>query len=393
MKGIIYMDNSATTPVNPEVAETMIPYLHDLFENPSSLYKKARERKEDITRARQQIAEIIGADPLEIYFTSGGTESDNWALISGAVSNINKGRHILVSPIEHHAVINSCKFLEKSGFEIEYLPVDKYGFVDCDYIISRIRPDTIMISVMMANNEIGVLEPIAQIGRIAREYGIVFHTDAVQAFGKLPINVKELNVDMMSVSGHKFNGPKGTGFLYIGKNINIEPYMHGGHQEHNMRAGTENVAGIMGISKAAEVAYDSMESNVRKEKKMQEYMIRRVLSEIPYSKLNGPMRERLCNNMNFSFRFVDGETLLLMLDSYGICASTGSACNSESKDASHVLQAIGLTPDYLMNSIRFSISSDNTIEEIDFVVEKLKEIVYNIRSKSTEYEEYSKLHG
>ncbi len=387
-KKIIYMDNAATTPVKREVLNAMMPYFTEKFGNPSSIYGISSENKRDITVARDIIAKAINTDSANIYFTAGGSESDNWALKAAAEAYGNKGKHIITSKIEHHAILHTCEYLEKHGFEITYLDVDENGIVDLKQLEESIRPDTILISVMFANNEIGTIEPISEIGSIAKKHGVLFHTDAVQAFTQIPIDVEKLNIDMMSASGHKINGPKGIGFLYIRKGVKIRSFVHGGAQERSRRAGTENVPGIIGMAKAAELAVSDLEERTAKEIDIRNHIIERISKEIPFAKLNGDRDRRLPNNINFSFRFIEGESMLIMLDSNGICASSGSACTSGALDPSHVLLAIGLPHEIAHGSLRLTISDETTIEEADFVVDKLKEIVKRLREMSPLYEDF-----
>lgn len=387
-KKIIYMDNAATTPVKREVLNAMMPYFTEKFGNPSSIYGISSENKRDITVARDIIAKAINTDSANIYFTAGGSESDNWALKAAAEAYGNKGKHIITSKIEHHAILHTCEYLEKHGFEITYLDVDENGIVDLKQLEESIRPDTILISVMFANNEIGTIEPISEIGSIAKKHGVLFHTDAVQAFTQIPIDVEKLNIDMMSASGHKINGPKGIGFLYIRKGVKIRSFVHGGAQERSRRAGTENVPGIIGMAKAAELAVSDLEERTAKEIDIRNHIIERISKEIPFAKLNGDRDRRLPNNINFSFRFIEGESMLIMLDSNGICASSGSACTSGALDPSHVLLAIGLPHEIAHGSLRLTISDETTIEEADFVVDKLKEIAKRLREMSPLYEDF-----
>ena len=389
-KKIIYMDNAATTPVKPEVLDAMLPYFTEKFGNPSSIYSISSQNKKDITTARETIAKAINTDTANIYFTAGGSESDNWALKATAEAYANKGRHIITSKIEHHAILHTCDYLEKRGYEITYIDVDENGFVDLKQLEEAIRPDTILISIMFANNEIGTIEPIAEIGKIAKEHGVLFHTDAVQAFTQVPIDVEEMNIDMLSVSGHKINGPKGIGFLYIRKGVKIRSFVHGGAQERSRRAGTENVPGIIGLAKATEIAVGNMKERTAKEIEVRNHIIERVMNEIPYTRLNGDRERRLPNNINFSFQFIEGESMLIMLDSFGICASSGSACTSGALDPSHVLLAIGLPHEIAHGSLRLTISEDTTMEDADFVVDKLKGIVERFRSMSPLYEDFVK---
>ncbi|MCD2491540.1 cysteine desulfurase NifS [Lacrimispora sp. NSJ-141] len=388
MEQLIYLDNAATTKVNPKVLDAMLPYFSEKFGNPSSVYGFASGNKQAITEARETIAEILGADSSEIYFTGGGSEADNWALKAAADAYGEKGKHIITTKIEHHAILHTGEYLESKGFDVTYLDVDEDGVVDMEQLKSSIRPDTILISVMFANNEIGTMEPIAEIGRLAKEKGILFHTDAVQAFGHVPIKVDEMGIDMLSASGHKLNGPKGVGFLYIRKGVKIRSFIHGGAQERKRRAGTENVPGIVGLGAAARICADTMEERDRKESELRDYLIERVMKEIPYTRLNGHRTKRLPNNANFSFQFVEGESMLIMLDMAGICASSGSACTSGSLDPSHVLLAIGLPHEIAHGSLRLTLGDDTTKEQIDYVVEKLKEIVEKLRSMSPLYEDF-----
>lgn len=390
MERLIYLDNAATTKTAPEVVEAMLPYFTEHFGNPSSVYGFAAANKEVITRQREIIADTLGAKSNEIYFTAGGSESDNWALIATAEAYASKGKHLITSKIEHHAILHTCEYLEKKGFEVTYLDVDENGIVDLEQLKSAIREDTILISIMYANNEIGTIQPIREIGAIAHEHGILFHTDAVQAFGQVPINVDEDQIDMLSASGHKLNGPKGIGFLYIRKGVKIRSFIHGGAQERRRRAGTENVPGIVGFGKAVERAVSTMEARTKKERELRDYLIERIEKEIPYCRLNGDRTKRLPNNVDFSFRFIEGESLLIMLDMKGICASSGSACTSGSLDPSHVLLAIGLPHEIAHGSLRMTLSEETTKEDLDYVVENLKEIVSNLRSMSPLYEDFVK---
>ena len=393
MDRLIYLDNAATTKTAPEVVEAMLPYFTEKFGNPSSVYSFAASNKEDIICQRERIAEVLGANANEIYFTAGGSESDNWALKATAEAYQDKGNHIITTKIEHHAILHTGEYLEKRGFEVTYLDVDEEGKVKLEDLKAAIRPTTILISVMYANNEIGTIEPIKEIGEIAHEHGILFHTDAVQAFGQVPINVDECHIDMLSASGHKLNGPKGIGFLYIRKGVKIRSFVHGGSQERKRRAGTENVPGIIGLGTAVKRAADTMEDRAKKETQLRDYLIERVLAEIPYCKLNGHRTDRLPNNANFSFRFIEGESLLIMLDMKGICGSSGSACTSGSLDPSHVLLAIGLPHEIAHGSLRLTLNEEITKEEIDYVVESLKEIVSRLRSMSPLYEDFIKKQG
>ncbi|MDD6405374.1 MAG: cysteine desulfurase NifS [Clostridiales bacterium] len=388
MDKIIYLDHAATTPVRPEVLDAMLPYFTEKYGNPSGIYTFASKNRNDVNAARDIIASSIGAKPEEIYFTGGGSESDNWALKSVAEAYGNKGKHIITTKIEHHAILHTCEYLQKRGYEVTYLDVDERGVVDISSLKAAIRPDTILISVMFANNEIGTIEPVREIGRLAKSHGIIFHTDAVQAYGQLPIDVDDLNIDMLSSSGHKFNGPKGVGFLYVRSGIRIGSFIHGGQQERGRRAGTENVPGIIGIGKAAEIAISSLDERMVKETHLRDHLIKRLISEIPYTRLNGHESRRLPNNVNVSFQFIEGETILIMLDMAGICASAGSACTSGSVDPSHVLTAIGLPSEIAHGSVRFTLGYENTMEEIDYVADRVVEIVEKLRNMSPMYQDF-----
>lgn len=390
MTDFIYLDNAATTKTAPQVVEAMLPYFTENYGNPSSIYSLGSRAKEAVTGARERIAGTLGAKNNEIYFTGGGSEADNWALIATAEAYGAKGKHLITSKIEHHAVLHTCSYLEKRGYEVTYVDVDENGILKLDELRRAIRPDTILISVMFANNEIGTIQPIEEIGEIAKEKGILFHTDAVQAYGHLPIDVDAMHIDMLSASGHKFHGPKGIGFLYIRTGLKIRSFLHGGQQERGRRAGTENVTGIVGIGKAAELAFSRMEENKKKEQALRDYLIKRIGEEIPYCRLNGDAKNRLSNNVNYSFQFIEGESLLIMLDMKGICASSGSACTSGSLDPSHVLLAIGLPHEIAHGSLRLTVSAGNTMEEMDRTVEGIKEIVEKLRNMSPLYEDFIK---
>ena len=390
MSDLIYLDHAATTAVHPDVLKEMLPYFTDKFGNPSSVYGFAANNKNKLTEARETIAGALGAKPEEIYFTAGGSESDNWALKCTAEAYGVHGGHIITTKIEHHAILHTCKYLQNRGYDVTYLDVDENGLIDLNTLEAAIRPDTFLISIMFANNEIGTIEPIKEIGEIAHRHGILFHTDAVQAVGHIPIHVDEMNIDMLSASGHKFNGPKGIGFLYIKKGLKLKSFIHGGQQERGRRAGTENVPGIVGIAKACEIAMTEMEKRMKKETELRDYLIERILKEIPYTRLNGHSRKRLPNNVNISFQFVEGESILIMLDMAGICASSGSACTSGSVDPSHVLLAIGLPHEIAHGSLRLTIGYENTKEEMDTVVDNLKRIITNLRNMSPLYEDYVK---
>ena len=387
---MIYLDNAATTKTAPEVVDAMLPYFSEYYGNASTIYSLGAESKKAMDHARQTIADSLGAKPEEIYFTAGGSESDNWALKATAEAYASKGKHIITTKIEHHAILHTCEYLEKRGFEITYLNVDRDGLISLDELKAAIRPDTILISVMFANNEIGTIEPIAEIGEIAKEHGVLFHTDAVQAYAQVPINVDEMHIDMLSASGHKLNGPKGIGFLYIRKGVKIRSFVHGGAQERSRRAGTENIPGIVGLGAAVERAMRIMDSKTQREIELRDYLIGRLESEIPHCWLNGHRTKRLPNNINFSFLFIEGESMLIMLDMKGICASSGSACTSGSLDPSHVLLAIGLKHEEAHGSLRLTLSEDSTKEEMDIVAEEVKKIVQRLRDMSPLYEDFLK---
>lgn len=390
MAKTIYLDNAATTMVNPKVVDAMMPFFTEYYGNPSSIYSFAGKAKEAVEDARAAIAGILGAKTEEIYFTGGGSESDNWALKATAEMYGSKGKHIITSSIEHHAILHTCDYLEKQGFEITYVGVDENGRIKLDELKEAIRPDTILISVMAANNEIGTIQPLKEIGAIAKEHGILFHTDAVQAFAHIPINVDEMNIDMLSASGHKINGPKGIGIMYIRKGVKIGSFIHGGAQERKRRAGTHNVPGIVGMGMAAKIATEEMQERMAYECKLRDHLIERVLTEIPYSRLNGDRTNRLPNNTSFCFRFIEGESMLILLDQAGICGSSGSACTSGSLDPSHVLLAIGLPHEIAHGSLRLTLSEQTTMEEIDYTVDELKKIIERLRSMSPLYEDFVK---
>ena len=390
-KKVIYLDHAATTATRPEVLEAMLPYFTENYGNPSSIYELGSKNKQIVTESREIIGKALGTDAQNIYFTAGGSEADNWALVATAEAFKNKGNHIITSKIEHHAILHTCEYLEKErGFEVTYVDVDEHGILKLDELKKAIRPTTILITVMFANNEIGTIQPVKEIGAIAHEHGILFHTDAVQAFGQIPIDVDAMNIDMLSGSGHKLNGPKGIGFLYIRKGVKIRSFIHGGAQERKRRAGTENVPGIVGLGKAVEIAVRTMDERIKKETELRDYLIGRILKEIPYTRLNGDSEKRLPNNANFSFQFIEGESLLIMLDMAGICGSSGSACTSGSLDPSHVLLAIGLPHEIAHGSLRLTLGEDNTKEEMDYVVEKVKGIVERLRYMSPLYEDFIK---
>jgi cysteine desulfurase len=387
---MIYLDNAATTKTAPEVVEAMLPYFSNNYGNASSIYDFGAQSKEAIDTARETIAHFLGAQNNEIYFTGSGTEADNWAVKAVAEAYQEKGNNIITSKIEHHAILHSCEYLEKYGLEITYLDVDEQGVVRLDQLQKAIRPTTILISIMFANNEIGTIEPIKEIGQIAKQNDILFHTDAVQAFGQVPIQVDELGIDMLSASGHKINGPKGVGLLYIRKGIKIRSFIHGGAQERKRRAGTENVPGIVGLAKAVEQAMESMPERTAKERELRDYLLTRIQKEIPYTRINGSIKNRLPNNANFCFQFIEGESLLIMLDMEGICGSSGSACTSGSLDPSHVLLAIGLPHEIAHGSLRLTLGADITKEDVDITVEAVKKIVQQLREMSPLYEDFLK---
>lgn len=384
----VYMDNAATTRVTEPVFEAMRPYLCEVYGNPSSVHAFGREALGALDRARAQVAQALGAQPSEIYFTGCGTEADNWAIRGAAYARKGKGNHIVTTQIEHHAVLHTCAQLEKEGFEVTYLPVDAMGMVDPESLRAALRPETTLVSIMFANNEIGTIEPIAELCRIAKEHGALFHTDAVQAVGHVPIDVKALGVDMLSLSGHKFHAPKGVGALYLRSGVRIERFLHGGAQERTQRAGTENMASIVGMGKAIELATASLEENAAKLTALRDHMIARLLDEIPYTRLNGHPHKRLPGNVNVCFRFIEGEALLLRLDFMGVAGSSGSACTSGSLDPSHVLLAIGLPHEIAHGSLRLSLSQENTMEEVDYAVDALKQIVSQLRDLSPLYDEF-----
>ena len=387
---MIYLDNAATTKCAPEVVEAMLPWFSEYYGNPSSVYELAGKSKEAVDEARRQIAGVIGAKENEIYFTAGGTEADNWAIKAAYEACKEKGNHIITSKVEHHAVLHTCQWLEKQGARVTYLDVDENGIIRLEDLERAITPETILITIMAANNEIGSVMPYKEIGMIAREHGILFHTDAVQAFGQLPIDVEECGIDMLSASAHKINGPKGCGCLYIRRGVKIRSFIHGGAQERKRRAGTENVPGIVGFGKAAQRAVATMEERTAKERRMRDYMISRIREKVPYCRLNGHPTLRLPNNVNFSFQFIEGESLLIMLDMEGICASSGSACTSGSLDPSHVLLAIGLPHEIAHGSLRLTLNEEITEQDVDFVVEKIAQIVEKLRNMSPLYEDFIK---
>ena len=387
---MIYLDNAATTKVRREVLDEMLRYFSEYYTNPSSIYSPSRMVSKKVEEARKLIAGTIGAEASEIYFTSGGSESDNWAIKKIMISRMNKGKHMITTKVEHHAVLESCKYLESLGFEVTYLNVNEDGLIDLNELESSIREDTILVSIMAANNEIGTLMPLKEIGSICKKHKVLFHTDAVQAYGNIPIDVNEMNIDLLSTSAHKIEGPKGIGFLYVRKGVMITPLISGGMQEKGKRAGTTNAAGIIGFAKAAELKFSEIKKNNEYVLNLREHLIDRVLSEIPYVRLNGSRDKRLVGNANFSFQFIEGEGMLLKLDALGICASSGSACTSGSLDPSHVLLAIGLPHEIAHGSLRLTMNHENTMEEIDYTVDKLKEVISGLRSMSPLYEDFVK---
>ena len=390
MKKVIYMDYAATTPTRPEVVQEMLPYFTENYGNPSSIYSISRETKKAVENSREKVAKALGARPDEIYFTAGGSESDNWTLKGVALANKDKGNHIITTQIEHHAVLYTCKYLEKHGFDVTYLPVDEEGMVSLDDLKNAITDKTILVSVMFANNEIGTIEPIAEVGKICKEKGIYFHTDAVQAVGNVPINVDEMNIDLLSLSAHKFYGPKGIGALYIRRGVKIHPLIHGGAQERSRRAGTENVPAIVGLGKAIEIADQNMDEHISKSTHLRDKLINGILNSIPYTRLNGHRTKRLPGNVNVCFRFIEGESLLLLLDGIGVCGSSGSACSSGSLDPSHVLLAIGLPHEIAHGSLRLTIGNGTTEEDVDYVLKNLPNIVKRLRDMSPLYDDFLK---
>lgn len=386
----IYVDNAATTKMNAAVAEEMIPFMTEFYGNPSSIYLEGREAKRAVEKSREQVANAISAEPKEIYFTGSGTEADNWAVRSAAAAYSNKGKHIITSSVEHHAVLHTCQDLEKQGYEVTYLPVDKYGRVSVEDLRNSIRPDTILVSIMFANNEIGTIMPVKEIGAVCRENGVLFHTDAVQAIGMCEIDVEDLNIDMLSLTAHKFHGPKGAGALYVRQGVKLTPFITGGAQERGKRAATENVPGIVGLGKAIELAAENIPERQKKLSELRDYYIEKVLNKIPYSRLNGHPQDRLPGNANISFQFIEGEGMLLRLDMKGISASSGSACTSGSLDPSHVLLAIGLKHEEAHGSLRVSFDETNTKEQVDYIVDELADIIELLRNMSPLYEDFIK---
>ena len=388
MEKLIYLDNAATTATRPQVLEAMLPYFGEYYGNAASIYRFAGKSTKAVDEARRTVADALGAKKGEIYFTGGGSESDNWALKATAFAKKEKGKHIITSKIEHHAILHTCQFLEQNGFEVTYLDVDENGLVQPEKLEQAIREDTILVSIMFANNESGTIQPIAELARIAHKHGALFHTDAVQAFCHVPIDVNELEIDMLSASGHKFGGPKGVGIMYLRDTVKIGSFIHGGAQERGKRAGTHNTPGIVGFAKAVELATANMEERARKETELRDYLIDGILAKVPYTRLNGHRTKRLSNNANFSFRFIEGESLLILLDQHGICGSSGSACTSGSLDPSHVLLAIGLPHEIAHGSLRLTLSAETTKEEIDYTIETVAKIVERLRSMSPLYSDF-----
>ncbi len=384
---VIYLDNAATTRVSDGVLAAMLPYFGDTYGNPSSIYEFSMQSKKALVAAREEIAAALNCEPSEIYFTSGGSEADNWALYGTAEALREKGRHIITAKVEHHAVLHACEWLEMKGWRVSYIGVDENGIVKLDELKRAVSSETVLISVMAANNEIGTLQPVAQIGKFAKERGICFHTDAVQAFGHIPMDVRAMNIDMLSASGHKLNGPKGIGFLYVRQGTALPSMIRGGGQERGRRAGTENVPGIVGFGQAVREAGAAMKERAEYECALRDYFMDEVLRRIPYARVNGSRKDRLPNNVNFSFQFIEGESLLIMLDMQGICASSGSACTAGSLEPSHVLMSLGLPEEVVHGSIRFTLSRDTTKEEIDFVIDRMEEIVAKLREMSPFYSE------
>ena len=388
MEKLIYLDNAATTATRPQVLEAMLPYFGEYYGNAASIYRFAGKSTKAVDEARRTVADALGAKKGEIYFTGGGSESDNWALKATAFAKKEEGKHIITSKIEHHAILHTCQFLEQNGFEVTYLDVDENGLVQPEKLEQAIREDTILVSIMFANNEIGTIQPIAELARIAHKHGALFHTDAVQAFCHVPIDVNELEIDMLSASGHKFGGPKGVGIMYLRDTVKIGSFIHGGAQERGKRAGTHNTPGIVGFAKAVELATANMEERARKETELRDYLIDGILAKVPYTRLNGHRTKRLSNNANFSFQFIEGESLLILLDQHGICGSSGSACTSGSLDPSHVLLAIGLPHEIAHGSLRLTLSAETTKEEIDYTIETVAKIVERLRSMSPLYSDF-----
>ncbi len=385
---MIYLDNAATTQVSHKVVEGMLPYMNRQYANPSGIYEFAEDSKQAIKKARERIAAVLNVKSEDIYFTSGGSESDNWALKSVMDARKDKGKHLITSKIEHHAILKTCAWLEEHGYEVTYLDVDENGLIKLQQLEKAIRPDTVCISIMAANNEIGTIQPLYEIGKIAKKHDVIFHTDAVQAFGHIPINVKECNIHMLSASAHKLNGPKGVGCLYVDSSLHLPAFINGGGQESGHRAGTENVPGIVGFGIAAKEARKTMNIRREKELKLRNYIMKRIQWEIPFVRINGSVHKRLPNNASFSFQFVDGQSLLILLDSAGICASAASACSTGSTEPSHVLRAIGLPDDLAFGTLRITVSAENTKKELDYTIMKLKENITKLREMSPEFAQF-----
>lgn len=384
-KRLIYFDYAATTPMYKEAVEAMLPYFTENFGNPSGQYGPATIGKRAVENARKQIAETLGARPEEIYFTGSGTEADNWAIKMAAKAYRDKGRHIITTKIEHHAVLHTCQALEQEGYRVTYLSPDENGVISPESLLRVLTPDTILVSVMAANNEIGTIEPIEKLAKMVTERGILFHTDAVQAYGKLPLSVEDGKIAMLSASAHKIGGPKGVGFLYVRRDVRLQSFLHGGAQEKRRRAGTENVPGIVGFARAAELTFAEREEVEKREQELRDYFINRVLAEIPYTRVTGSVKERLAGHVSFCFQFIEGETVLIMLDSDGICASSGSACTTGQSEPSHVLTAIGLPEEVARGAIRFTLGRDTTKEEVDFTIGCMKEVIERVRAMSPYY--------
>jgi cysteine desulfurase len=389
---LVYLDHAATTPTHPEVVAAMVPYLHHHYGNPSSVYRIARESREEVEASRAKVARSLGAEPEEIYFTSGGTESDNWAIKGAVLANRKKGNHIITSAIEHHAVLHTCEYLERQGFLVTYLPVDRFGRIDPAAVRDAITDQTTLISIMLANNEIGTIEPVAEIGKIARDRGVLFHTDAVQGIGHIPIDVHAMQVDLLSLSAHKFYGPKGVGALYLRNGVRIDNLLHGGAQERKRRAGTENLAGIVGLGTAIERVTADIAGSSQRLRHLRDRLFQGIQEKIPNVRINGHPEQRLPNNVNVGIEFVEGEAMLLHLDRLGICASTGSACTSGSLEPSHVLMAIGVPPDIAHGSLRFTLGEQNTEEEVEYVLDVLPDVVERLREMSPLYKPEPEVH-
>lgn len=387
----IYLDHAATTQMSSQVLEYMLPYLKEEYGNPSSIYDLGSENKKALLLARKKIAAVLSCEPQNIYFTSGGTESDNWALVGVAESRAKQGKHLITTKMEHHAILETCHYLSGRGYEVTYLDVDELGMVHPEQLKRALRLDTILVSIMTANNEIGSIQPIARIGEILKNHPALFHTDAVQAFGQIPLTPRELGIDLLSASAHKFYGPKGIGFLYVGDGIKLPSFMHGGKQERGLRAGTENVAYIAGMGEAARLANETMKERNEKESMLRDYMIHRLEHEIPYCRLNGSRKNRLPGNVNMGFSFIDGETAVIMLDMEGVCCSSGSACSAGQSSASHVLKSIRLPEEFAKGSLRFTLGKDTSKEDVDTAVEKIKDVLEKARKMNPAYTKFQKI--